>query len=245
MATVSPLGLLTATGAGSDTVVAHHGALTASMPIVVRITNRPPVLTPPAPVTLDADEALDVPIQAVDPDGDPIVLAADALPPFATFVDQGGGNGTLMLRPGAADVGVHSFHLMATDSGLPPLGAGGTIVVTITPPCPAAPTAQTTIFVTSQGLSWTPMPGAASYDVVYGDMANFWITGNFEESLIVCLQSNTTATSLPFTATAPVGGGFWFLVRGRNCGGPGTWNSGAPSQVDSRDYLNLSPFACP
>ncbi|HUD70459.1 MAG TPA: FG-GAP-like repeat-containing protein [Dongiaceae bacterium] len=245
VATVSPAGLVTATGAGSDAVIAHYGALTASMPIVVRITNRPPVLTPLAPVTMNADDALDVPIHAVDADGDPMALSVAALPPFATLVDQGGGNGTLMLRPAAGDVGIHSIHLEVTDSGLPPLGAGGTIVVTIAPPCPPAPTAQTSISVTYQDLSWTPMAGAATYDVVYGDLANFWITGDYQESLLGCLLSGSPATALTFATVPPAGGGFWFLVRGRNCGGPGTWDSGMPSQVDTREYLNLSPLACP
>jgi len=96
-----------------------------------------------------------------------------------------------------------------------------------------------------QGLSWTALPGAASYDVVYGDLVNFFETGLFDTSLIGCLASGTSARTLSFTVIPPVAGGFWFLVRGRSCAGSGTWDENDPAQFDSRDYLNGAPLSCP
>jgi len=38
----------------------------------------------------------------------------------------------------------------------------------------------------------------------------------------------------------PLGGGYWFLLRARNCGGPGSFDTGAASQSLSRDSGILS-----
>jgi hypothetical protein len=43
-----------------------------------------------------------------------------------------------------------------------------------------------------------------------------------------------------------LGKAFWFLVRGANCAGKGTYNSGVPAQVGSRDAeIDASTAACP
>jgi len=48
-------------------------------------------------------------------------------------------------------------------------------------------------------------------------------------------------------ATVPAtGAGFWYLVRGGNCGGAGSYNEPAASQSGSRDgEIAASASACP
>lgn len=85
-------------------------------------------------------------------------------------------------------------------------------------------------------LSWATISGATSYDVIQGGLTALRSSnGNFQTATQACLADNTTATSFTFTGTPSVGDGYWFLVRGANCGGNGTYNSGAPKQVASRD----------
>ena len=54
---------------------------------------------------LDEGITLDLVVSATDPDGDPINLTSSRLPPFATFIDNGDGTGTLTLAPGFEDAG--------------------------------------------------------------------------------------------------------------------------------------------
>ena len=95
----------------------------AAVSIEVINLNRDPVITPIANTVMNRDEVLDLPIAALDPDGDPVMLAITALPPgfdlpsFATFTDDGGGTGTLRLQPGTGDRGDYTFTITATDDG--------------------------------------------------------------------------------------------------------------------------------
>jgi hypothetical protein len=76
------------TGIDSFTYTAHDGRVDSS-PATVTITvtdqNRPPVIDPIADVTLDAGTTLTVPINAWDPDGDPVTISVQGLPAFASF----------------------------------------------------------------------------------------------------------------------------------------------------------------
>src|SRR5262249_22090765 len=78
---------------------------TVAVPITVLSTNRPPVVDPIPNQTVERDAVLDVPVHAADPDGDPLVLTAQALPRFATLTDHGDGTGTLHFAPGVGDLG--------------------------------------------------------------------------------------------------------------------------------------------
>ena len=96
-------------------------------------------------------------------------------------------------------------------------------------------------------LSWTALSGATSYDIVQGGLnALRSSNGNFQSTTQACVSDGTTATSLTSTGTPNVGDGYWFLVRGANCGGKGTYNSGSPKQVGSRDSgIAASGNDCP
>jgi hypothetical protein len=86
------------------------------------------------------------------------------------------------------------------------------------------------------------------YDLVRGNLATLRASGgDFTSATTACLGNNLPATSLPDpSGPPPVGGGFFYVLRPVNCGGPGTYDSGAPSQVGSRDpEINASAGACP
>ena len=107
-------------------------------------------------------------------------------------------------------------------------------------PPPAAPSGSPSLTVDKSGtdvlLSWTTLAGATGYDIVRGDLGTLRSSaGDFSLATQECLDDNRTTMSLLFTGTPAVGEGFWFLVRGVNCGGSGSYDTGEPSQVGGRD----------
>ena len=62
-----------------------------------------------------------------------------------------------------------------------------------------------------------------------------------------CFATKLVGTSVPIPGAPPqAGDGFWFLARGDNCRGRGTYDSGAASQSGSRDAeIAAAQFACP
>ena len=85
-------------------------------------------------------------------------------------------------------------------------------------------------------LSWGAVSGAATYDIVRGGLSALKNSnGNFQSATAACVADNAAGTSFTFSGTPNVGDGYWFLVRAGNCGGAGTYDSGAPTQVGSRD----------
>ena len=82
-------------------------------------------------------------------------------------------------------------------------------------------------------LSWDEQPEATGYCVERGDLGVLGATGgDFTLSLRQELASHSTATSLLFSGTPGPGEGYWFLVKDIPAG---TFDSGCPSQVDSRE----------
>ena len=74
-----------------------------------------PSLAELAPARLPALGVLELPVQATDPDGDPLTLRLVEAPDFAVLDDHGDGTGTLTLSPGATDEGLHAVVLAVTD----------------------------------------------------------------------------------------------------------------------------------
>ena len=95
-------------------------------------------------------------------------------------------------------------------------------------------------------MVWSADPLAASYDVVYGNLGALNASGgNFTTSIAGCVAENTTALQVVHDAVPPAGGAFFYLVRASSCAGPGTWDSGAASQVGSRDAeIGAAPGTC-
>lgn len=114
-------------------------------------------------------------------------------------------------------------------------------------PPPAPPVAAPLLTVDNPScaiglLSWSETGEATGYDVVVGDLATLRATaGDFAAATTACLDDNRTTRILSDGALA-TGQGLWYLVRGQNCGGSGTYDSWGLSQIASRDPGILS---CP
>jgi hypothetical protein len=79
------------------------------------------------------------------------------------------------------------------------------------------------------GLDWAPgLSDATWYDVVWGDLSELRSSGgDFGSGTAACLTCNVVSTSVVASgppAPAP-GEGQWFLVRGANCKGDGTYDA--------------------
>jgi hypothetical protein len=116
----------------------------------------------------------------------------------------------------------------------------------------AAPGVVTSVTMTkraagSADVSWTLLGGAQSYDAVRGNLDTLRSSlGDFTSSTNSCLADNVVAVPVTDATVPPTGTGYWYLLRGGNCGGAGTYNESAPSQSGSRDALiAASAAACP
>jgi len=96
-------------------------------------------------------------------------------------------------------------------------------------------------------LSWTALSGATSFDIVQGALSALKSSvGNFQFATQACIADNTTATSFTAGGTPNAGDGYWFLVRGENCGGDGTYDTGEATQAGLRDAeIAASGHGCP
>ena len=107
-------------------------------------------------------------------------------------------------------------------------------------PPPAPPAGVPTVTLSeSDGevlLSWTTVPGATQYDIVMGDLAVLRATGgDFTLATMECLDDNRTTVKQFFEPGSEPFEGAVVMVRGTNCGGNGSYDSGAISQVGLRD----------
>jgi hypothetical protein len=97
-------------------------------------------------------------------------------------------------------------------------------------------------------LAWTVLANAASYDIVSGALSTLRSTaGNYTAATQKCVASKLVATGRTVAGpNPPAGDGVWFIVRGANCRGRGTYDESSPRQIGSRDAeIAASPSACP
>ena len=96
-------------------------------------------------------------------------------------------------------------------------------------------------------VSWTPLAGANVYDVVRGSLGVLASShGDFTLATNLCLGNDLVATTHADASAPSAGQGYWYVVRGANCAGPGTYDSGAASQVGARDAeIQAAAAACP
>ena len=96
-------------------------------------------------------------------------------------------------------------------------------------------------------LAWAVFQGATSYDVVRGGLATLrGFAGDFTPSVNACVVNNTAATAAADPSVPGSGDAWWYVVRGVNCGGAGSYDSGSPRQAGSRDAeIAASGAACP
>ena len=96
--------------------------------VVEAPVNHPPVWTPVDNPTLNVGDALDLPLEATDQDGDALTLTVSPLPAFVSFADLGNGKGTLFLRTAQAQAGTYNLIATATDAR----GASAAFTLTVT-----------------------------------------------------------------------------------------------------------------
>lgn len=96
-------------------------------------------------------------------------------------------------------------------------------------------------------VSWDAEPVADGHDVVWGSLRELSDSlGNFAVVVAGCLANDIAGYMLPFAADPAPGDGFFFLLRDVEGGITGSFDSGSPSQVASRDdSIEASPSACP
>lgn len=77
------------------------------------------------------DTPKQIPVFALDPNGDALILTAENLPSFASFQPDGGGKGVLSFYPGYSDSGRYTINLIAMDNGQPVMTDTTTFVLTV------------------------------------------------------------------------------------------------------------------
>jgi hypothetical protein len=92
-----------------------------TVPIVVRNANRAPDITDVPNAFVDKGSVLDIPVSAVDADGNPMQLTISGLPRFATYTQStsvnGSATGVIHFAPGAGDRGDYAITVIARDNG--------------------------------------------------------------------------------------------------------------------------------
>jgi hypothetical protein len=88
---------------------------------------------------------------------------------------------------------------------------------------------------------------AAAYDLARGALAQLRASGgDFTAATQACPANDEAATSYLDPAIPAPGSGIWYVTRGVSCGGAGTYNEVAGSQIGNRDpEINASPNSCP
>ncbi len=115
----------------------------------------------------------------------------------------------------------------------------------------SAPSGTPTLSAAKAGgalvLSWAPVPAATGLDVVKGDLAALrGSAGDFTQATRGCLGNDVPGTSAQDGEDPAAEAGFWYVGRAVNCGGAGSYDSGAPKQKASRDAaIAASSSACP
>jgi hypothetical protein len=98
----------------------------------------------------------------------------------------------------------------------------------VTVPAPAE-AANVRLAADLASISWDPVPGATAYDVLRGLVSELPVGSGPGES---CLATGIASATTSDPATPPVMNSFWYLVRGRNACGNGTYGfrgvGGAP-----------------
>ena len=132
----------------------------------------------------------------------------------------------------------------------------GRNLVDIRTACLDAPAGSVTIALAgpagAAALSWGALPGATGYDVVRGNLGALReAAGDFAAATVACVASRIPGTTVTDGTTPPAGQGFWYVVRGVAevpgvCVARGSFDSGASSQVASRDPgISASGTGCP
>lgn len=120
-------------------------------------------------------------------------------------------------------------------------------LATVVGPCttPAPPRGVPLLRVTIEQLAWAPLVEATHHDVLRGSLSALRASrGDFAGCGLSCLADGLAGASLDYTD--PPGEDAFFLVRGTNCAGLGSQESGDPMQLQPRDpEIAASGSDCP
>ncbi len=95
-------------------------------------------------------------------------------------------------------------------------------------------------------LRWNAASGATAYDVVHGNLNALRSGASAGAAVTGCAENNSADTTAWAPATPGAGAGLFYLVRGVNASCRfGTYDSGGPSQVGSRDEGHAPALTCP
>jgi hypothetical protein len=94
-------------------------------------------------------------------------------------------------------------------------------------------------------ITWSTTPSATRYDVIAGRLSALLATaGDFAPATERCITATEGTGAIDGGGNSS--GGTWYLVRGANCGGNGSYDQTTPDQTQSRDAsIAASPIACP
>jgi len=97
------------------------------------------------------------------------------------------------------------------------------------------------------GMDWEPAVGAASYDVVRGDLSVLRAQRTFTPSVTGCVENNGTDLRAVHSTLPSPGKAFWYLVRGvRADGVNGSYAMADPGERSGRDAeIGASVSRCP
>ncbi|MFZ5981228.1 MAG: Ig-like domain-containing protein, partial [Candidatus Zixiibacteriota bacterium] len=96
----------------SDGVLADSEVVTL---IVIEAGNQAPILATIGAQSVTEGDNLNLVVTATDPDGSVPILRAENVPTNASFVDNGGGNGTFNVDPNYIQAGVYNVTFIAFD----------------------------------------------------------------------------------------------------------------------------------
>ena len=110
---------VTATDTGDGTGTPAVSQLV--LPIVVANANRAPDIGDVSNAFVDKGSVIEIPVNAVDADGNPLQLTVSGLPRFATYTQTSSANGTasgvIRFAPGTGDRGDAAITPVAQDDG--------------------------------------------------------------------------------------------------------------------------------
>ena len=87
-------------------------------------------------------------------------------------------------------------------------------------------------------LTWPALTAADWYEIVRGSLSDLRASGgDYSTATDSCVADNETGTTAVVSGTPEPGSGdgYWYLVRGVNCKGKATYDSGGAGQASSRD----------
>jgi len=105
-------------------------------------------------------------------------------------------------------------------------------------PAPEIPPGGSVLSLEQHGpdtsLSWTDVPGSSGFDLLHGDLTALRNEIDpFTTSTLGCVSEKQSGLSTEFAGIPAPGEGFWFLIRGANCGGNGTYDDQRDAAIGS------------